>query len=291
LLKGECFGLLGPNGAGKTTLISILTGLYPPTDGYAWVDGYDVHTEMDYIHRNIGVCPQHDILWDDLTCVEHLLFYARLKGVPKNEEMNQVEKILKEVGLSDSATKQANELSGGMRRRLSIAISLVGDSPILFLDEPTTGLDPETRRYLWTTIQNAKVGRCIILTTHSMEEADVLSTKIAIMSNGSLKCLGNQLHLKNKFGGGYKLTVSADDLAHLETIEKLVKEIIPSATLTSTIATTQVYHVEKKNTSISKLFADMESKKQDYGIEDWGISQTTLEEVFLKIVQIDESDS
>jgi len=200
LLKGECFGLLGPNGAGKTTLISILTGLYSPTDGYAWVSGYDIRNEIDYVHRNMGVCPQHDILWDDLTCIDHLLFYARLKGIDSKNEMAHVNKILQDVGLSDSATKMAKQLSGGMKRRLSIGISLVGDSPILFLDEPTTGLDPETRRYLWTTIQNAKAGRCIILTTHSMEEADVLSTKIAIMSNGSLKCIGDQMHLKNKFG-------------------------------------------------------------------------------------------
>ncbi|KAJ3339490.1 hypothetical protein HDU93_008204 [Gonapodya sp. JEL0774] len=141
--QGTVFGLLGPNGAGKTTLINMLTGIYPPTNGHAVVAGHNMRTDMDGVYRNIGVCPQHDILWEDLTVVEHLLFYARLKGIPPSQELQAVAASIETVRLSDHAKKLAKKLSGGEKRRLSIAISLVGNPLCVFLDEPTTGLDPE----------------------------------------------------------------------------------------------------------------------------------------------------
>ena len=160
--KGEMFGLLGPNGAGKTSLISILTGLYPPESGNAWIGGYDILTQIESVHTQMGVCPQFDLLWPDLTVEEHLLFYARIRGVSAKNEKGLVEKALKEVYLSKFASFKAKQLSGnfendsndllflgGMKRRLSVAIALVGDPKIIFLDEPTTGLDPENRRQLW----------------------------------------------------------------------------------------------------------------------------------------------
>ena len=136
--RGECFGLLGPNGAGKTTTISILTGLYPPTSGDALVSGYSIKENMDKIHRVMSVCPQFDTVWMQLTCRETLLFYARLKGIPRKEEKSHVTSILQKVGLGQYATRKAKDLSGGMRRRLSIGISLVGNPRVVFLDEPTT---------------------------------------------------------------------------------------------------------------------------------------------------------
>jgi ABC-type multidrug transport system ATPase subunit len=184
------FGLLGPNGAGKTTLISILTGLYPPTSGDAFLAGFNVHTEIEKIYQNIGVCPQHDILWEDLSVEDHLYFYARIKGVSPKDEKAAVTASLETVSLTDFRTRTAKGLSGGEKRRLSIAIALIGFGKVIFLDEPTTGLDPEVRRLIWEIINKAKQGRTIILTTHSMEEAEVLCQRIGIMSKGALRCLG-----------------------------------------------------------------------------------------------------
>ena len=144
--SGELFGLLGPNGAGKTTLISQLTGLYAPTKGNAWIGGCSLQDELQLVQLQIGLCPQFDVLWDDLTVEEHLLFYARVKGIAPNEEVEYVKKAIADVHLTKHTQTQTKELPLGMRRRLSIAIALVSKPKVVFLDEPTTGLDPETRR-------------------------------------------------------------------------------------------------------------------------------------------------
>ncbi|KAJ3190758.1 hypothetical protein HDU67_006158, partial [Dinochytrium kinnereticum] len=161
--KGVIFGLLGPNGAGKTTLISILTGIYEATSGIARLAGFDIATQSREVYKVIGVCPQFDILWDDLTVGEHLYFYARLKGIPAAQEKAAVAKSLESVSLTTLEYRTAKGLSGGEKRRLSIAIALVGEPTVVFLDEPTTGLDPEVRRLIWTIIQNSRVGKTIIL--------------------------------------------------------------------------------------------------------------------------------
>lgn len=127
------FGLLGPNGAGKSTLIHMMTGLYPPSSGTAYVAGFDINTEMDSVYLNIGVCPQHDILWGDLTCEEHLLFYARLRGIPKEKEQTAVDRSLESVNLKQYRDRLSKRLSGGEKRRLSIAIALIGDVPLIFM--------------------------------------------------------------------------------------------------------------------------------------------------------------
>ena len=137
--KNIVFGLLGPNGAGKSTLISMMTGIYPPSSGTAYASGYDITTEMNNVYLNIGVCPQHDILWDDLTVAEHLLFYARLRGIPAERESSVVQDTLISVRLQLFRDRLTKGLSGGEKRRLSIAIALIGDAPLVFLDEPTTG--------------------------------------------------------------------------------------------------------------------------------------------------------
>mgnify|MGYP000928109289 CR=1 FL=1 len=175
---GETFGLLGPNGAGKTTIISMLTGLYPPTAGDASVAGFGILDNIDQVHMNMGVCPQFDLLWPELTVRAHLLFYARMRGVPGNLEEETVERAISEVYLTNFKDFKARQLSGGMKRRLSVAIALVGDPKIVFLDEPTTGLDPENRRQLWDILTESRGKRAMVLTTHSMEEADVLCNRI-----------------------------------------------------------------------------------------------------------------
>lgn len=285
--KGECFGLLGPNGAGKTTTLSILTGLFPPSSGTAHIGGFDIRTDIDKVHRVMGVCPQFDTLWLDLTCEETLLFYARLKGVAGKDESEHTMQSLNMVGLQDFPKRLVKDLSGGMRRRLSVAVSLVGNPRIVFLDEPTTGLDPESRRHLWDVLAQVKTDRCMILTTHSMEEADVLCTTIGIMSNGCLRCVGPQQDLKTRFGQGYTLTLNYPPEAENQ-VTAFVRELLPSASLVEKFAGNATYQIPSTNLVISELFEVMEEKKDEAGITDWGISQTSLEDVFLTIVRNDE---
>jgi ABC-type Na+ transport system ATPase subunit NatA len=162
---GQVFGLLGPNGAGKTSLISVLTGMFEATNGKCVLGGFDITNEQDrqMAFQSIGVCPQFDLLWDDLTVSEHLYFFARLKGVPTNFENEAVLAALNLVEMLPEMEKQVKLLSGGQKRRVSIAIALVADPKVVFLDEPTTGLDPEIRRTIWDTIARARGNRAILM--------------------------------------------------------------------------------------------------------------------------------
>ncbi|KAI9237881.1 MAG: P-loop containing nucleoside triphosphate hydrolase protein, partial [Podila humilis] len=207
--KNTVLGLLGPNGAGKSTMIHLLTGLYKPTSGTAYVAGANIDNQMSLVHLRTGVCPQHDILWDELTIADHLLFYSRLRGVPPALEQQAVAYAIASVCLTKFRDRQVKSLSGGERRRVSIAISMLGDNRVIFLDEPTTGLDPAIRRIIWDVVNRIKVDRTVVLTTHSMEEADVLSDRIAIMTEGQLRCLGTSLHLKELYGSGFRLSVTS----------------------------------------------------------------------------------
>ncbi|EGR31530.1 hypothetical protein IMG5_107500 [Ichthyophthirius multifiliis] len=283
--KGQIFGLLGPNGAGKTTLISMLTGIINPTSGTAYIAGKNIINEKEKVHKYIGVCPQFDLLWGDLTIKEHLLFYARLKGITKKEEKEEVEKVIKKLNLQEFQDFQSKQLSGGMKRRLSVAISLVGKSQIVFLDEPSTGLDPINRRYLWDIILKCQ-GECgIVLTTHSMEEADVLCNKIAIITKGTLRCIGNQIRLKNLYGQGYRLYINClKNQICQQNISHLINDIVPKAVKLSEFNNKYIFQVPQQyNKIICDLFYLIEKQKQYYQISDWGISLSSLEDVFMFI--------
>jgi ABC-type multidrug transport system ATPase subunit len=282
--RGECFGLLGPNGSGKTTTISCLTGLYKPTSGSATIHGLDLDTQLSEIHQVLGVCPQFDTMWKNLTCKEHMEFYARVKGHPEENLTSHVLELLGEVGLADVHGRFAGDLSGGMRRRLSVALSLVGNPAIVFLDEPTTGLDPASRKQLWNILQKFKEGRCMILTTHSMEEADELCNRIGVFSNGSFKCLGTPLHLKNKFGEGYRLTINYREGAE-QSAMGLVKSLLPAASPLTSFPGTVTFQIPRSGVVISTVFHEMETHKDSAGILDWGLSQTSLEDVFMNLVR------
>jgi len=303
--EGECFGLLGPNGAGKTTLISILCGLLKQTSGTITVNGFDVLTQLREVQQCLGVCQQFDVLFEDLTVDEHILYYARLKGIPASEEMEHTRRIVEEVGLEESHRQLSTALSGGMKRRLSVAISLVGNPKLVLLDEPTTGLDPASKRSLWEVIMKAKAGRSIILTTHSMEEADALCNRIGIMSKGALKCLGTQLHLKNKFGQGFRLSVSYDssnrDRVHDFVTNRLlgtgsenngmgIGHASSGVQIENQYRGNASYRIPTKQVELGGLFSRMETQKSLYGIKYWSISQASLEDVFLSITRADEAE-
>jgi ABC-type multidrug transport system ATPase subunit len=280
----ECFGLLGPNGAGKSTTISVLTGLFRPTSGTATIGGHDILTNMPDIYRTMGVCPQFDILWPSLTVREHMLFYCRLKGVGPKHERATAEASAGAVGLGSKLDKRVATLSGGQKRRVSLGTSLIGNPKIIFLDEPTTGLDPETKRLMWQLIERSKAGRVIVLTTHSMDEADALCGRIGIMANGELRCVGSNVHLKTALGDGYKLDVAnepgAEAAAHA-----FMTALLPTAEVVASFATSKTYAVRRAGTSIATVFEQMSKRPASAGIIDWGLRQTSLEEVFLKIAR------
>jgi len=280
----ECFGLLGANGAGKTTTISILTGLFPPTSGTATICGFSLTDELDKIHNCMSICPQFDIFWENLTSEETLLFFARLKGADPSQENEEVMKILAKVGLEQHRKKPVKALSGGMQRRLSIGISLVGDPQVIFLDEPTTGLDPETRRHLWDVLLDLKKGRSIVLTTHSMEEAEVLCDRLSIVADGSIMCIGTKTRLKSRFGEGYTFNINFRRQFHSE-VEEFIKRKFPTAKKTEDIAGSMTFQIANENLLISEIFAVMTNEASAEHILDWGITEASLESVFLKLAR------
>lgn len=211
--EGEIFGLLGPNGAGKSTLIRMLTTLLEPTSGDAIVGGFDVTASADDVRRTIGVIPQAMTTDLELSATENLLIFAKLYGVPRERRKQLIAELLEAVELSKWADAPVKNLSGGMRRRVEIARGLVHSPRILFLDEPTTGLDPVSRTAVWEMINRLKAGHdlTVLLTTHYMDEADKLCDRIAIVDHGQLKALDSPLRLKSAIPGENTLEVSFED--------------------------------------------------------------------------------
>lgn len=207
IYQNQIFALLGQNGAGKSTTISMLTGLIQKSEGQARVYGVDLFEATEQVRHFLGVCPQHDVLFDFLTPVEHLSIFYDFKGGDPEKKDQEIVDLIRDVGLEEDQHKVAGSLSGGNKRKLSVAIALCAGSKLVLLDEPTAGMDLGARRALWDMLKNYRNNRIIILTTHYMDEADVLGDRIAIMAHGQLKCLGSSLFLKKRFGAGYKLTM------------------------------------------------------------------------------------
>eukprot|EP00271_Cylindrocystis_brebissonii_P002761 TRINITY_DN13562_c0_g1_i1.p1 TRINITY_DN13562_c0_g1~~TRINITY_DN13562_c0_g1_i1.p1 ORF type:complete len:960 (+),score=162.56 TRINITY_DN13562_c0_g1_i1:682-3561(+) len=300
--KDTLFCLLGPNGAGKSTTINCLTGIIPTTSGDARIYGNSIRiaSDMNRIRSFMGVCPQFDILWSAMTGREHLRLFASIKGLPHSHVLEETETLLQQVHLSDAANVRSGSYSGGMKRRLSVAIALIGDPKIVFLDEPTTGMDPITRRSVWDIIEAAKPGRAIVLTTHSMEEADILGDRMAIMAKGRLRCLGNSIHLKNKFGSGYIVNVavrsgSVNDLTSDSELERramnvknFFAETLNIAPASESKAYIKFVVPRKYESQLPHVFASLKERKQELGVTDLQLSLTTLEEVFLNIARAAE---
>eukprot|EP00658_Telonema_sp_P-2_P071039 TRINITY_DN60372_c0_g1_i1.p1 TRINITY_DN60372_c0_g1~~TRINITY_DN60372_c0_g1_i1.p1 ORF type:complete len:370 (+),score=97.42 TRINITY_DN60372_c0_g1_i1:136-1245(+) len=205
MYNGQIFALLGHNGAGKSTLISMMCGLISSSKGTCQIFGRDISAEKAAARKDIGFCPQHNILIDTLTVKEHVELFCAIKGVPAHEISGEVADRLGEVGLLDKQDNLVKQLSGGMQRKLSVAISLAAGSRFVILDEPTAGMDPVSRRTIWEVLQRNCRQRTILLTTHFMDEADLLGDRICILAGGKVRTCGSSLFLKNKFGLGYYL--------------------------------------------------------------------------------------
>ncbi len=246
--------------------------------------GFDIKTETNEVYKCIGICPQFDIQWEELTVGEHLYFYARLKGISAQDEKKAVAKALKNVSLTDFEDRLTKGLSGGEKRRLSIAIALLGDPAVVFLDEPTTGLDPEVRRLIWNIVNEARLGRTIVLTTHSMEEAEALCQRIGIMAKGTLRCLANPTRLKEVYGSGFKLYVNSNE-EDTPKAAKYIEDLLPAGwKKIDSFATNTSYEFPPVKGILSTLFETVEKGREANGILDWGIGQTTLEEVFIRLI-------
>eukprot|EP00731_Ephydatia_muelleri_P025971 Em0018g71a len=286
--KNEMLALLGHNGAGKSTTINMLTGLLEPDEGNALFYGLSIMNDLDTIKSMLGVCPQHDVLWEELTAREHMLLFAQLKDIAPQQMEDEMNRLLDAVQLSHVADYRVSTFSGGMKRRLSVALSFLGDPKIMFLDEPTTGMDPQVRREIWNLILKMKPGRVTIMTTHAMDEADILGDVIAIMANGSLKVMGTSVSLKNNYAG-YNIELIVKE-PFLNDVKDLVKQMLPNAVLKSTMLDVEggnllSYNLPPNQSAmIVPFFKHLESDREvSEKLHDYFISQTTLEEVFMNV--------
>ena len=272
--KGELFSLLGPNGAGKTTTIRMLCCLLKPNRGTASILGYDIAKEPFKVKKLIGVSPQDTVLSERLNCWENLALIGKVHGLSSDEVEERSMELLETMGLMERAKDQVRKFSGGMKRRLSIAMALVSDPQVLFLDEPTLGLDPQARRTIWEYIAELKGKKTILLTTHYMEEADFLSDRIGIIDEGKVVALGTAQELKTNPLEMRSMVVSAENIT-AEVMEDLQSKYS---------------RVEEVNEKLRISHKDLDFKEiVDYlhsrGVTVYSaaLDQPTLEDVFIQI--------
>ncbi|KAM5162411.1 retinal-specific phospholipid-transporting ATPase ABCA4-like [Callospermophilus lateralis] len=310
--ENQITAFLGHNGAGKTTTLSILTGLLPATSETVLTGGQDIETSLDAV------------------LAEHILFYAQLKGKSWEEVQLGMEAMLEDTGLHHKRNEEAQDLSGGMQRKLSVALAFVGDAKVVILDEPTSGVDPYSRRSIWDLLLKYRSGRTIIMSTHHMDEADLLGDRIAIISQGRLYCSGTPLFLKNCFGKGFYLTLvrkmkniqsqrsgcegtcscaskdfsvrcptRIDEITPEQVLDGDVNELkdmvchhVPEAKLVECLGQELIFLLPNKNfkqRAYASLFRELEETLADLGLSSFGISDTPLEEMCLKVTENSDS--
>ncbi|RYH31736.1 ATP-binding cassette domain-containing protein [archaeon] len=287
MFENQIFALLGHNGAGKTTTISILTGLLASDspavhDSFVSIYGQNILRSIEKIRSSMGICLQHDILFDQLSLYEHIIFFAQLKGLTYTEAVAEAEQLVSFFHLQNRLDNRGEELSGGQKRKLSVALAVCGGSKFIILDEPTAGMDPLARRELWGLLSSLRAGRTMLLTTHYMDEADVLGDRVGIMKGGKMVCVGSPYFLKRKFGKGYKLIVNMQNREghEQEKVQSAVSSHIPSAAQgqVSEKGNTVTYLLPFNEVSrFSALFTTLESQ----GGKGFGLNIPTLEDVFV----------
>lgn len=298
LRSGECFGLLGPNGAGKTTTLAALTGEITPSAGTVYMLGHEVGAggREPALRREVGLCTQLDPLWPEMTGREHLQFYGLIKGVPDDDLDKYAEAVLRCLGFSVAdADKAVGTYSGGMRRKLSIGIAIIGRPRIILLDEPTTAVDAVGKRHLWAILQARGSDQSAILMTHSMEEAEALCTRIAIQVRGRFRCLGTALRLKLRYGSEYLIEIvmeaSKASSEHITAVSEFVNsELSSQATLAEQHGSRCVFRLplerhSKDGLTIGTVFTELGAWKDKLGITSYCINQPTLEQVFLRLAR------
>ncbi|MFZ0655604.1 MAG: ATP-binding cassette domain-containing protein [Nitrososphaeraceae archaeon] len=272
--ENEIFGLLGPNGAGKTTLIHILATLLKPTTGGAVVNGYDVLHNATKVRESIGVVFQAPSSDDILTGYENLKIHALLYGIPRGTREKRISEVLKLVGLEGRKNDQVKKYSGGMRRRLEIARGLLHHPKVLFLDEPTLGLDPQSRESMWTYIKEIVTEEkvTIILTTHYMEEADMLCDRIGFISNGKIIALNSPSNLKQEMGGDIVKINFIGDIPSTETFTRF--NFVHKVELEENTA---IVYMDEVNSNMHSLIKELK------GVRTIEYKKPTLNDVFLRL--------
>lgn len=277
--KGELFGLLGPNGAGKTTLIKMMTGLLQPDTGHLEIDGLNPARQAMDFRRMIGLVPQELSFYSDLSAAQNLSYFAGLYGLRKAEKKAAVERALEFTGLQDSGKKQAGQFSGGMKRRLNIACGIVHSPKVLFLDEPTVGIDPQSRHHILRSVEQlSQQGSTIVYTTHYMEEAESLCTRIAILDQGKIIAQGDKKELQQlvRDYSCLKIRLNRQDALDLNALKNI------SGVETAEIRN-GVLHINSEIAVHNVNQICMELNRQDLIILDIQNDAPNLESVFLKL--------
>eukprot|EP00607_Mallomonas_marina_P003029 CAMPEP_0182435118 /NCGR_PEP_ID=MMETSP1167-20130531/73830_1 /TAXON_ID=2988 /ORGANISM="Mallomonas Sp, Strain CCMP3275" /LENGTH=401 /DNA_ID=CAMNT_0024625795 /DNA_START=980 /DNA_END=2185 /DNA_ORIENTATION=- len=283
---GETFGLLGINGAGKTTTLSILTGDLQQTSGEAYIAGLPLSNPTT--RKMLGYCPQVDPLLDLMTGYETLWFFGRIRGMEPAILTAKIAQLVKDVGLSKHAHRPCGTYSGGNKRKLSLAVALIGDPRVLFLDEPSTGMDPEARRHMWSVIAAVSHHRSVVLTTHSMEECEALCTRVGIMVSGRLQCLGSSQHLKSRFGACYEIEVRCQEHKVDEALS-ICLELVKGAQLEERHGSFFRLKVDGR-LDLGDTFSALEAYRDSCGIVEYSVSQATLEQVFIRFAKDQEEE-
>jgi ATP-binding cassette subfamily A (ABC1) protein 3 len=283
--KNEIFALLGHNGAGKSTLISILCGVYESDSGEAYYENTNILSSenVQKFRQKLGICPQHDVLFENLTVKEHLEMFCVFKGVDSKNIEYEVQKTMQEMCITDKKDTKSSGLSGGQKRKLSIGLALIGGSEVVFLDEPSSGMDITSRRQLWDILKNCMNNRIIVLTTHYMEEAAVLGNRIGILTNGKLKCCGSLLFLINKYGKYISLNVIKNPNANDKDIIDFISERIPDVKY-EILSEEILFRINKNNSiSLKDFFFEFDENMNKLNIKTYGASMPTLEDVYLNV--------
>ena len=290
MYEGQILALLGHNSAGKSTTLSMLTGCLEATSGTVLLRGPSGLQDARLGRVPIGFCPQYDVLWPLLTVYETMSVYAQIKGLSVHEMDAAIEKMIESLEMTPKMHSPTGSLSGGQKRRLCVANALIGECKIVFLDEPTSGMDPFSRRALWKLIKEYQPGRCIVFTTHYMDEADILGDSVAVLSHGSLRVSGSPLFLKRRFGCGYTLSVllpqigTSDTQQSVDAVMATVRKHVPSATIVMQEGQEVIINLSVASfASFPNMLLSLDESRKSSAIRDYGISLTSLDEVFMRI--------
>jgi ATP-binding cassette, subfamily A (ABC1), member 3 len=284
IFENQITVLLGHNGAGKSTTMSMLTGMLRPTSGTALINGCNIRTNIRGVRASIGLCPQQNNLFDELTVREHILFYSCLKGLGICEAEQEVQKYATLLNITDKLHVKSQFLSGGMQRKLSVAVALCAGSKVVLFDEPTAGIDPAARRDLWNLLTHEKIGRTILLSTHSMDEADVLADSIAIMAGGRLKAVGTPFALKQQHGGTTRIVCIKALGCDIEQTTRKLQQHVPDLKLHSNTSGEFSYELRGQSFDILQaIMQDLENNMAALKILNFGVIPTSMRDIFMKI--------
>ncbi|XP_066148995.1 ATP-binding cassette sub-family A member 17-like isoform X2 [Euwallacea fornicatus] len=280
--------LLGHNGAGKSTIMNIITGIIEKTEGRMYINNKEICKTSD-ITQSIGVCPQHNLFFWNLTVLQHLIFFAMVKGVSYTDAQSEINYLLKTLNLQDKKYECPLTLSGGMQRKLCLAMAVIGDPDILILDEPSSGMDPQSRREMWDLLLQWRKHKTILITTHFMEEADALADQVIIINEGRAKCSGTPMQLKLKYGCGATVTLLIEDNENVEATAKIIENSSGNLVL-KRIDGNEIQFTIKEGSNV-ELFKHLEKYKEALKIVNISYRNTNLEDVFVNTIsKTDQND-